>query len=136
MENFPVDYSHILAFIIGGTVSGIIGGLVAWLIATWRLKAQSSKVLVEKQAEILARKEKIARTGGQLLSAAFAFLGEMFPEKEETQQSMELTGIFKERLAECMDRGEDGELKMTITLPDESVLENLAKSLAKIAGLR
>ena len=34
----------------------------------------------------------------------------------------------------CMDKGEDGELKMTITIPDESVLDNLAKSLARMAS--
>jgi hypothetical protein len=94
------------------------------------------KEQVEREAETLGRKEKMARAGGQLLGAAFTFLNELFPDKEETEQGLELANDFKERLSECMDRGEDGELKMTITLPDESVLENLAKSLAKIADLK
>ena len=41
---------------------------------------------------------------------------------------------FKNRLSECLDRDEKGHLKMTVTLPDESVLDNLAKSLAQILG--
>jgi hypothetical protein len=33
-----------------------------------------------------------------------------------------------------MEKDENGNLKMTITLPDESVLDNLAKSLAQVLG--
>jgi DNA recombination protein RmuC len=63
VESFPVDYSHILAFFLGGVVGGIFGGLVSWLIATWRLKAQSSKVLSENHAEIARMQEGVeART--------------------------------------------------------------------------
>jgi hypothetical protein len=40
---------------------------------------------------------------------------------------------FKMRLSECLEKGEDGKLKMTITLPNEAVLDNLAKSLARMA---
>jgi len=39
---------------------------------------------------------------------------------------------FKRRLAECLERGEDGRLKMTVTLPDESTLDTLSRSLAQI----
>jgi len=93
---------------------------------------ESMRTEVEKEAEALVRKEKIALAGGQLLGAAFAFISEMFPEKEETEQTGQLAETFKNRLSECLDRGEDGQLKMTITLPDESVLDNLAKSLARM----
>jgi hypothetical protein len=50
------------------------------------------------------------------------------------QQSIQIAETFKNRLAECLDRDEKGHLKMSITLPDESVLNNLAKSLAQILG--
>jgi len=39
---------------------------------------------------------------------------------------------FKRRLAECLERREDGSLKMTVTLPDESALDTLSRSLAQI----
>ena len=44
---------------------------------------QSMKAQVEKQAEVLARKEKVATAGGQLVGAAFAFIGEMFSISDE-----------------------------------------------------
>jgi len=95
---------------------------------------ESLKEQVEKDARQLVRKEKISKAGGQLLGAAFSFIGEMFPEREETAQSIQLAETFKMRLSECLEKGEDGELKMTITLPNEAVLDNLAKSLARMAN--
>jgi superfamily II DNA/RNA helicase len=89
---------------------------------------------VEKQAQELAHKERIAKAGGQLLGAAFGFLSEMLPEREETEQTIRLAETFRKRLSECLEMGEDGALRMTIALPDESVIQNLAKSLAKIAS--
>jgi len=98
------------------------------------LPDESLKEQVEREAQQLVRKEKIAKAGGQLLGAAFTFIGEMFPEKEETAQTIQMAETFKARLSECLEKGEDGELKMTITLPDETVLDNLAKSLARMAN--
>jgi len=95
---------------------------------------ESLKEKVEREAEQLARREKIAKAGGQLLGAAFAFLGEMFPKKEETEGTIQLADTFKKRLSECLDEGEDGELKMTVTLPDKAVLDTLAKSLARMVN--
>jgi SNF2 family DNA or RNA helicase len=88
---------------------------------------------VEKQARELQRREKIAMAGGQLLGAAFTFLGEIFPGKEESPESVRMVEMFRNQLAQCMEKREDGSLRMTITLPDESVLNNLARSLARIA---
>jgi len=34
----------------------------------------------------------------------------------------------------ALEKDEAGRLKMTITLPDESILDNMAKSLAQILG--
>jgi hypothetical protein len=42
--------------------------------------------------------------------------------------------MVKKGLSECLEKGEDGRLKMTITHPDESILENMTKSLAQILG--
>ena len=68
------------------------------------------------------------------MGAAFAFIGEMLPQREEKEQTLQLTEIFRKRLSECLDKDDEGRLKMTITLQDESVLNNLAKSLAQILG--
>jgi SNF2 family DNA or RNA helicase len=95
----------------------------------------SMKVEVEGEAERLARKERMASAGGHLIGAAFSFLGEMFSQKEETQQDIQVAEMLKNRLSECLQRGDDGRLKMTISLPDESILDHFSKSLARIIGL-
>jgi SNF2 family DNA or RNA helicase len=93
---------------------------------------ESKKAEAEREAQRMARREKIATAGGQLLGAAFALIGEMFPKKEETEEAKYMAETLKNRLAECMEKDEDGRLKITVTLPDESVLNNMAKSLAQI----
>jgi len=96
---------------------------------------ESLKADVEKETEALARKQKMARAGGQLIGAAFAFISEMFPEKGETEKTAQLADTFKQRLSDCLEPGENGELKMSITLPDESALNNLAHALARMANV-
>ncbi len=95
---------------------------------------ESRKAEVEREAERLAMRDRVANAGGQLLGAAFAFIGEMLPKKEETEETRQTSERLKNRLSECLEKDQDGRLKMTITLPDESILNNLAKSLAQILG--
>jgi hypothetical protein len=95
---------------------------------------ESRRSEAEKEAERFTRNEKIAAAGGQLLGAAFAFLGEIFPHREETEQTLRLTETLKGRLSECLERDKDGQLRMTIALPDKSALDNIARSLAQILG--
>ncbi len=92
---------------------------------------ESQRAEVEREAERLARKEKIATAGGQLLGAAFAFIREMLPKKEETEETLHMAESLKSRLSECLEKDEKGQLRMTITLPDESALNNMAKSLVQ-----
>ena len=89
---------------------------------------------VEREAEALARKEKIAAAGGKLVGAAFAFIGEMFSTREESEEMDRLTGAFRAKLSDCMEKADDGTLKMTISLPDESFLDNMARSLAQMVS--
>jgi SNF2 family DNA or RNA helicase len=95
---------------------------------------ESQRAEVDREAERIALKERMANAGGQLLGAAFAFIGEMFPKKEETKETIQMAENLKSYLSECLEKDDNGRLKMTITLPDESVLNNLAKSLAQILG--
>jgi len=96
---------------------------------------ESLRKQVEEEAEILARKERVANAGGQLIGAAFAFIGEMFAGKEEPEQIVRLAETFKTRLSEGLEKGEDGKLTMKISLPDEGVLDNIAKSLARMMSV-
>jgi hypothetical protein len=96
---------------------------------------ESLREQVEKEAEILSRKERVANAGGQLINAAFAFIGEIFAGKDETEQTVRLAKTFKTKLYEGLEKGEDGKLTMKISLPDEGALDNIAKSLARMVSL-
>ena len=95
---------------------------------------ESMRQQVEKEAEALARKEKVAAAGGKLVGAAFAFIGEMFSAREESEEMTQLAGAFKAKLSDCMEKADDGTLKMTISLPDEAFLDNMARSLAQMVS--
>jgi superfamily II DNA or RNA helicase len=95
---------------------------------------ESMKALAENEVEALARREKVAQAGGQLISAAFSFIGELFSGKAETEQEVQLAGVFKKQFSECLEKGKDGDMKLTITLPTENALDNIARTLARLAA--
>jgi hypothetical protein len=47
-----------------------------------------------------------------------------------------LTGIWRiiTKLSECMERNEDGSLRMTISMPEEAFVHHMAKSLAQMVS--
>ena len=89
-------------------------------------------VKAEREAETArtAHRERISSAGGQLVGAAFSFLSEMIPEHPETTESKRMSEMLRERLSECMEKDDNGHMKLTVTLPDESVLDNLATALS------
>ncbi len=95
---------------------------------------ESMKAEAQKAAAALAKREKVAAAGGQLVGAAFAFIGEMLADQTIDDHLEGLVGSFKAKLDGCMERTADGRLNMTITLPDEA-LDTMARSLASIVGL-
>ena len=95
---------------------------------------ESMKIQMEKEAAALAKKQKIAAAGGKMVGAAFALIGEMFADAGDDPQTAQLAGVFKARLNDCMEKTEDGSLKMTITLPDEAFLDSMSQSLARMVG--
>jgi SNF2 family DNA or RNA helicase len=86
----------------------------------------------EQEAERLARRSRVAQAGGQLLSAAFTFLGEMIPRGQESAATAETASALRARLEDCLERDEAGRPRLTVTLPDEAALDTLARSLASL----
>ncbi len=82
--------------------------------------------------EQTARRERVSAAGGQLLAGAVALLGELLPSRPETEASRQLADSLKQGLADCVHRDEQGQAKLTFTLPDPSVLNHLADSLSKL----
>jgi len=97
---------------------------------------ESGKEAVEREVQALQRGARIQNAGGQLLGAAFAFIGEIFAGKEDSEETLQMADSLKKGLSESLERGEDGSLKMTITLPDEAALDNLAKSLVRMMSFQ
>jgi superfamily II DNA/RNA helicase len=86
----------------------------------------------QQEAERLARRSRVAEAGGQLLTAAFTFLGEMIPQRVPTNGAAQMASELKARLEECLERDEQGRPRLTVTLPNEAALENLARSVAAL----
>ncbi len=95
---------------------------------------ETEKLRRQQEAERLARRARMAEAGGQLLAAAFTFLGEMIPQREPTNGTAQMAKEFKLRLDECLERDDQGRPRLTVTLPNETALENLARSLATLLG--
>ncbi len=101
---------------------------------------ESEKARQTEEAERLARRDKVALAGGQLLGAAFSFLDELLPGQEaegdrggrSKERSRRLAEGIRQRLDECLQKDEQGRLQLTVTLPDGSALDSLARSLARL----
>jgi superfamily II DNA or RNA helicase len=98
--------------------------------------------LTAAEAEALVRRDRIAAAGGQLLTAALGFLGELLPVPAQagagaaSAASGELALQARKSLEQCVQRDEAGRLKLIVSLPDESALETMAASLARMLALR
>jgi hypothetical protein len=90
----------------------------------------------QADSERLARRARVAEAGGQLLTAAFTLLGEMIPQHEPTNGAAQMASELKARLGECLERDEQGRPRLTVTLPNDAVLENLARSVASLLAAR
>ncbi len=82
------------------------------------------------------RRERVAAAGGELLGAAFHFLGELVAQQHPEQQpAPELTLNLKNRLAECITPDDSGRQRLTITLPNAASLDSMANALARLLSV-
>jgi superfamily II DNA/RNA helicase len=93
-------------------------------------------VTAAAQTEAMQRRERISAAGGQLLTAALGFLGELLPTQPASTNNQELVQQAREQLAQCVDRDEAGRLKLTLALPNEAALDTMAASLARMLALK
>jgi len=93
---------------------------------------ESVKADRQQEAELLVRRERVAAAGGELLGAAFNFLGELMVDYGETPVSQQLAGDLRNRLSECVQSDEQGRPRLSVTLPDRAALDKLADSLSRL----
>ena len=79
---------------------------------------------------MVARRNKIAAVGGELLGAAMKLVGELVdagnpPDENAVRQ-------IRDGLAQCVERSDAGEVQLRLTLPGEQAVNDLATALAKL----
>ncbi len=101
-----------------------------------------SKTSSTAEADRLARQEKVAAAGGELLSAAFSFLSELIPSSKkdatttQDQETRHLAAAVKASLSDAVEKDDQGRLHLKVTLADSGALDSLAESLARLMAQR
>jgi SNF2-related domain/Helicase conserved C-terminal domain len=94
---------------------------------------ESQQRRVEAEAESLQlKREKVSAASGQLITAALSLAGELFGRSDGASPPNETVNALSEKLSQCMDRDSRGRPQLTISLPDDAALKNLAATLARL----
>ena len=80
----------------------------------------------------LARRDRIAQAGGELVGAAFRFLGEVVSGPTVAPPDQGVLETLRARLSECVEEDAAGRPRLTVTLPDRAALDHLAETLARL----
>jgi hypothetical protein len=97
------------------------------------VKQASTEAMRELTVE---HRQRVAAAGGELLGAAFKFLGELVAQHApDAPPSEALVANLRQGLGACVEEDAAGKPRLTITLPDKSALENLAQTLAKLLAV-
>lgn len=98
------------------------------------LKLQAEETV---QAQSVAHRERVAAAGGELLGAAFKFLGELVCQQDSAASPPPPTLVANLRagLEGCIEADPTGKPRLTVTLPDKSALDKLAQTLATLLAV-
>jgi hypothetical protein len=78
-------------------------------------------------------RERVAAAGGELLGAVFNFLGELVSQEQSAAPpAPDTVASLRQRLADCVEEDDQGRQRLSITLPNRSMLDNLAATLARL----
>ncbi len=92
---------------------------------------------LEKQkqlAEKVARKEKVAAAAGELFTSAFNLLGEIMPHQIDDGKHALKKDAIKMHLQDCLETDEQGQVALKLKLPNQSALDSIAATLARLTG--
>ncbi len=95
---------------------------------------ESMRLRGEQAALDLEERRRVSAAGGELLTAAFRFLGQMLP--AESQVPVAATRALHERLARGLQTDEQGRPTLTVSFPDRAAFDALAESLARLLSVR
>jgi len=94
---------------------------------------RDSQEAVTKLSE--EHRQRVGAAGGELLGAAFRFLGELVGPKDAPPPPAALVENLRAGLDSCVDQDAEGKPRLTLTLPDRKTLEVLAQSLARLLAM-
>jgi SNF2-related domain/Helicase conserved C-terminal domain len=80
-------------------------------------------------------RQRVSAAGGELLGAAFRFLGELVGQTQAPAPPPALVENLRAGLNSCVEQDADGKPRLTITLPDRGALETMAQSLARLLAM-
>jgi ERCC4-related helicase len=82
----------------------------------------------------IEHRQRVASAGGEMLGAVFNFLGELVSQAPESapKPNAQVVEHVRQGLANCVQTDETGRQQLTVTLPDEDALKNLATTLASL----
>jgi len=93
----------------------------------------------EKQKQVAAardqrHRERVAAAGGEMLGAAFHFLGELVAGGQELSlpDNDVVVNRVRSQLEQCIEADSDGRPRLTVTLPDRHAVHKLAQTLARL----
>jgi hypothetical protein len=105
-----------------------------------RQRARTEKMrLVSTEPSSLWTDYTVTEAGGQLVAAAFNFLCQVLPHKDNGGGAADTAPMAREikaRLDDCLERDEQGRPRLSVTLPDDASLDELARSLAVLLDQR
>jgi superfamily II DNA/RNA helicase len=92
-----------------------------------KTEEQSAREAAAKQQH----RERVAAAGGELLGAAFQFLGQLIAGGEGgTRTSEKVVRDLRSRLEQCVEEEPAGRLRFAVTLPNRQALDAMAQTLA------
>jgi SNF2 family DNA or RNA helicase len=78
-------------------------------------------------------RQRVAAAGGELLGAAFQFLGALVDGQQDPRPTPEpVVRQLRARLDQCVEVDAEGRARLSVTLPDHQALDNLARTLARL----
>ncbi len=91
---------------------------------------------VEAEAEeLLARQQRVATAGGQVVTAVCQLIGELVPAQHNEPPDEKVVSQVRTGLEGLVGQDEQGRPQLKLTLPDASSLDHLVGALARLVSL-
>lgn len=78
------------------------------------------------------QQDKLAVAAGQLFTSAAQFLNQLMPQQPESDLSRQLAATLKQGLSHCIEQDSQGRTKISVPLPDTTVLDQFVESLSRL----